>query len=204
MEYYSFNHLKYSQDRVSGDMLRKHITQGTEIGKSVQEVVEHGGLVPDLLMDTLVLHEVDEMDGMSWMLDGFPRTIQQAEALDAHLEKKGQKIDLVINLDVPEEVILGRIKDRWIHAPSGRTYNLSFNPPKVPGRDDITGEPLSKRPDDDVDIFALRLRKYHELTEPLIQYYQSHGKVASFFGRTSNEISPKLMMTLLELFKGEN
>lgn len=83
-----------------------------------------------------------------YILDGFPRTLGQGQLLDAHLRARNSPLNLIVNLDVPDRVILGRIADRWVHLPSGRVYNLSYNPPKVPGRDDETGEPLTKRPDD--------------------------------------------------------
>jgi adenylate kinase family enzyme len=122
-----------------------------------------------------------------WILDGFPRTVGQGELLDAHLKfvaisgivrvadrrfrKQGTPLSLVVNLDVPDDVILGRISDRWVHLPSGRVYNLSYNPPKVDGFDDETGEPLIKRPDDNPEIFARRLNQFYASTSPLLEYY---------------------------------
>lgn len=124
------------------------------------------------------------------MLDGFPRTVGQAEALDASLNKLMQPLNLVINLQVPEDVILQRIMDRWVHIPSGRVYNLSYNPPRVPGLDDITGEPLSKRPDDTPEVFKVRLDQHHAMATPLLDHY--HDVVVNVKGNTSDEIYPQI------------
>ena len=126
----------------------------------------------------------------NWLLDGFPRTIGQAEALDATLNKLMQPLNLVINLQVPEDVILQRIMDRWIHIPSGRVYNLSYNPPRVPGLDDVTGEPLSKRPDDTPEVFKVRLDQHHAMAAPLLDHY--HDVVVNVKGNTSDEIYPQI------------
>lgn len=123
-------------------------------------------------------------------MDGFPRTINQAEALDATLNKLMQPLNLVINLQVPEDVILQRIMDRWIHIPSGRVYNLSYNPPRVSGLDDITGEPLSKRPDDTPEVFKVRLDQHHAMATPLLDHY--HDVVVNVKGNTSDEIYPQI------------
>ncbi|KAJ3053805.1 hypothetical protein HK097_003321 [Rhizophlyctis rosea] len=183
----------------SGDLLRKNIADGTPIGKEVDSLIAKGELVPDQTVVRLVVDELGRLAGKDWMLDGFPRTLGQAQVLDKVLEEKGMPLDLVINLDVPEEVILQRIMDRWIHAPSGRTYNLSYNPPKVAGLDDVTGEPLTKRPDDNVDTFKTRLDKYHAETMPLRQYYESRGILKNFFGKTSDEIYPLIDEELREV-----
>lgn len=123
-------------------------------------------------------------------MDGFPRTISQAEALDATLNKLMQPLNLVINLQVPEDVILQRIMDRWVHIPSGRVYNLSYNPPRVPGLDDVTGEPLSKRPDDTPEVFKVRLDQHHAMATPLLDHY--HDVVVNVKGNTSDEIYPQI------------
>jgi len=134
-------------------------------------------------------------------LDGFPRTLAQGELLDNHLKIQNTPLSVVINLDVPDEVNLNRISDRWVHLPSGRVYNLSYNRPRVDGLDDETGEALTKRPDDNPEIFACRLRQFYTSTSPLLQYYNSlltarlHGpktKVVSLRGSTSDEIWPLL------------
>ncbi|KAI8906988.1 adenylate kinase [Powellomyces hirtus] len=176
----------------SGDLLRQSIMDGTPFGLQAQKIIEDGGLVPDDLVVELIMFELDKLEGKNWMLDGFPRTLSQAQTLDAHLETLQHPLDLVINLDVPEEVILQRIMDRWIHPASGRTYNMSYNPPKKTGFDDETGEPLTKRADDNVETFKYRLDQYYELTKPLLDYYAARGTLRSFHGKTSDEIYPQI------------
>jgi nucleoside-triphosphate--adenylate kinase len=178
------------------DLLRLHIKDGTEIGKIAKKVIAEGGLVPDEIMVNLMLAELPKYAGKTWMLDGFPRTREQAEKLDNALTEKKIPLDMVINLDVPPEVILQRIEDRWVHVPSGRVYNLSYNPPKVAGKDDQTGEPLSKRPDDNVETFKKRLDQYFANTKPLAEYYHQKGILKNFAGATSDEIFPKIKSEL--------
>ncbi|KAK9764726.1 Adenylate kinase 2 [Basidiobolus ranarum] len=184
----------------SGDLLRRNIVQETEVGRMAQTVMASGGLVSDDIMIELIDKELNELQmhapTQNWLLDGFPRSVSQAQALDSTLLKNERSLNLVINLHVPEEVILQRIMDRWVHIPSGRVYNLTYNPPQRAGHDDITGEELSKRPDDDPDVFQSRLRKYREITEPLLEYYDRKGVLATMSGRTSDEIYPKISQEL--------
>lgn len=123
----------------------------------------------------------------SFILDGFPRTAGQASQLDALIP-----INLVVSLKTPAEVIIERIAGRWIHGPSGRVYNTTFDPPKVPGKDDITGEPLTKRADDDEETWRERLKKFQETSEPLLNHYARKGVLWEVEGNSSDEISPKL------------
>ena len=123
----------------------------------------------------------------SFILDGFPRTAGQASQLDALIP-----INLVVSLKTPAKVILERIAGRWVHAPSGRVYNTTFNAPKVPGKDDITGEPLTKRADDDEETWRNRLQKFEETSEPLLEHYEKKGVLWTVEGNSSDEISPKL------------
>ncbi|OWP04762.1 adenylate kinase, mitochondrial [Marssonina coronariae] len=123
----------------------------------------------------------------SFILDGFPRTAGQASQLDMLIP-----INLVVSLKTPFEVILERIAGRWVHAPSGRVYNTTFNAPRVAGRDDITGEPLTKREDDDEDTWKVRLKKFEETSEPLLDHYAQKGVLWEVEGNSSDEISPKL------------
>ncbi|KAJ7109438.1 adenylate kinase-domain-containing protein [Mycena epipterygia] len=155
----------------TGDLLRQHIAERTEIGREAEDIVAQGKLLPDDVMLKIVASKLDHIRNKHWVLDGFPRTVGQGELLDAHLKKQGTPLSLVVNLDVPDEVILSRISDRWVHLPSGRVYNLSYNPPKVDGFDDETGEPLTKRPDDNPEVFARRLAQFYASTSPLIAYY---------------------------------
>lgn len=123
----------------------------------------------------------------SFILDGFPRTAGQASQLDNLIP-----INMVVNIKTPFEIILERIAGRYVHAPSGRVYNTTFNKPKVEGRDDITGEKLTKRADDDEETWVKRLRKFEETSEPLLEHYAKKGVLWEVEGRSSDEISPKL------------
>lgn len=123
----------------------------------------------------------------SFILDGFPRTAGQASQLDALIP-----INLVVSLKTPADVIIKRIAGRWIHGPSGRVYNTTFNAPKVHGKDDITGEPLTKRADDDEETWRERLKKFEETSEPLLEHYARKGVLWEVEGDSSDEISPKL------------
>ncbi|KAJ7685244.1 ADK-domain-containing protein [Mycena polygramma] len=157
----------------SGDLLRQHIVERTDVGRQAEEIVAQGKLLPDDVMLKIVTGKLDHLRNKHWILDGFPRTVGQAQMLDAHLKKQGTPLSLVVNLDVPDEVILSRISDRWVHLSSGRVYNISYNPPKVDGLDDETGEPLTKRPDDNPEIFARRLTQFYASTSPLLAYYSA-------------------------------
>ena len=123
----------------------------------------------------------------SFILDGFPRTGSQAALLAPYLP-----INLVVSLVTPAAIIIDRIAQRWVHAPSGRVYNTHFNPPKVDGRDDLTGEPLTKRPDDDEGVWRKRFRQFTETSQPLLDFYERRGVLWTVKGNSSNEISPKL------------
>lgn len=141
----------------SGDILRNQINSGTSIGLEASKYIKNGKLVPDTTMVRLITKQLHEMDWLdkkaAWLLDGFPRTSNQAVALDNTLHTNNSNINMVVELDVDQKVILERIEARWVHVPSGRVYNLDYNPPRVPFKDDITGEPLSKREDDTAEVF---------------------------------------------------
>ncbi|KAI0340105.1 adenylate kinase [Trametopsis cervina] len=188
----------------TGDLLRQHIAEKTEVGRMAEEIVATGGLIPDDIMLKVVTTKLDSLHNKHWILDGFPRTLGQGKLLDDHLHQRGTPLSLVVNIDVADEIILGRISDRWVHLPSGRVYNLSYNPPKVAGLDDETGEPLTKRPDDNPEIFARRLQTYYAATSPLLSYYASQPpnttQLVSLTGATSDEIWPKLERFLNSAF----
>lgn len=169
LKHYNFSVLS------AGDVLRSHIQRRTEIGQRADQVIKQGGLMPDQVMMDLVGAEVKTLAENDWLLDGFPRTLGQAEMLDEMLEAQAKPLRLVVNLDVPKDVILDRILQRWTHLPSGRVYNLSYNPPKVEGKDDVTGEPLSKREDDNVETFGKRLKSFHAQTEPMLEHYRQRS-----------------------------
>ncbi|KAF8937932.1 adenylate kinase-domain-containing protein [Dissophora ornata] len=188
----------------SGDILRKNIAQGTEIGKRAAKEMKNGAFVSDEVMVRLIDAELGKIGSeQSWLLDGFPRTMTQAKTLDKTLDEVSQPLNLVIHLNVPEEVILQRIMDRWVHIPSGRVYNMTYNPPKHAGLDDVTGELLERRPDDNPETFKIRLQKHHELTEPLLDYYRQRNILVSLAGNTSDEIYPQIRDLLQSRFKPE-
>lgn len=177
----------------TGDLLRKHVREGTELGTQAKNYMDQGKLVPDDLMIGLVMEEATPNleEGKSLLLDGFPRTVVQAQ----HLEEVVH-IDLVINLDIPTETIVERIADRWIHPASGRVYSYSYKPPKVEGKDDETGEDLVQRPDDQPEKVRARLQQYDEVTSPLVEYYAANGVLETFQGTKSDVIYPEVQKTL--------
>lgn len=166
-----------------------------------------GSLVPDEMIIRLILSELkskswlpstssmsdaapqipSDLPSASFILDGFPRTSHQAQKLDSLIP-----INLVVSLITPVNIILGRIAERWVHAPSGRVYNTGFNKPKIAGRDDVTGEKLTKRDDDSEETWKTRLKKFEETSEPLLEHYDKQGVLWRVEGNSSDEISPKL------------
>ncbi|XP_046428548.1 GTP:AMP phosphotransferase AK3, mitochondrial isoform X1 [Neodiprion virginianus] len=171
----------------SGDILRRHIMQKTELGLEVSKYLSKGDLVPDETMIVLIGKEVESLDKKNWLLDGFPRTVAQAERL-----QQLYPVNIVINLVVPHDVILKRVEGRWVHLPSGRVYNIGFNEPKVSGKDDVTGEPLVQRPDDKREVVERRLNDYAKNTEPVIEYYRKTGILSDFHGSTTDEMWPSI------------
>ncbi|EAU88492.1 adenylate kinase [Coprinopsis cinerea okayama7 len=211
----------------TGDLLRQQIAQGTEVGKQAEEIMARGGLVPDELMLKIVTSKLDTLHNKHWILDGFPRTLRQGQLLESHLRTQNTPLTLVVNLNVPDEVILSRISDRWVHLPSGRVYNTAYNPPRVAGYDDVTGEPLTRRPDDNPEIFAQRLQAFYASTSPLLAYYEALASqtipppenphlhphqlsihrpakltLRSLTGNTSDEIWPELDYIMMSMFPG--
>ncbi len=188
-------------------------------GMQAQQLMASGTLVPDAMILRLILSELtsrgwlttrsttsaphaesadpleaaaahydyDDQPSASFILDGFPRTAAQASQLDALVP-----INFVVHLHTPTSIILDRIANRWIHAPSGRVYNTTFNPPKTAGKDDITGETLTRRVDDDIETWKTRLRKFEETSMPLLDHYDELGVLWRVDGDSSDEISPKL------------
>ena len=157
----------------TGDMLRAAIKAGTTLGKKAKEVMDAGQLVSDELIIGLVKERITEEDcAKGFLLDGFPRTIPQADAM----KENGIDVDHVIEFDVPDEVIVDRMAGRRVHSGSGRVYHLVYNPPKVEGKDDITGDDLSIRPDDEEATVRKRLGIYHDQTKPLVAFYQKDAE----------------------------
>lgn len=163
----------------TGDMLRAAVKAGTELGQKAKKIMAEGGLVPDELVVGLIKDELHNPEcAKGFILDGFPRTVPQAQKLDEMLKSKGTGIDKVVNLAIEDELLLKRITGRLVHLASGRSYNIHFNPPKVAGKDDITGEPLVHRSDDQATALAKRLEAFHKETKPVIDYYSKQNKVA--------------------------
>ncbi|QPG77244.1 Adenylate kinase 2 [Brettanomyces nanus] len=188
----------------TGDLLRQEIGRKSSMGKVAEEYIKQGALLPDDFMAKFVTAELGTRNWLnnraSFLLDGFPRTGNQAVQLDNELLKHDSRINLVVELNVPPEVILERIDNRWVHASSGRVYNLSYNPPKVPFKDDITGEPLTKRSDDNPEIFKVRLDKYFEQLKSIKEFYQQQGVFSTVSGDTSDIIFPKLLQLVESKF----
>jgi adenylate kinase len=159
----------------TGDMLRAAVKAGTPLGIEAKKIMDSGGLVSDDLIINLVKERIAQADcAEGFLFDGFPRTIPQADAMKA----AGVKLDYVLEIDVPFDAIIERMSGRRSHAPSGRTYHVTFNPPKVTGMDDLTGEPLIQRADDQEETVKKRLEVYSAQTRPLVDYYSSWSKNA--------------------------
>jgi adenylate kinase len=152
----------------TGDMLRAAVKAGTELGLAAKKIMDAGGLVSDDIIIGLVKDRITQPDcAKGFLFDGFPRTIPQADAMKA----AGVKIDFVLEIDVPDSSIIERMSGRRVHVASGRTYHVTFNPPKVAGKDDVTGEDLIQREDDKEETVRKRLDVYHAQTQPLVNYY---------------------------------
>lgn len=162
---------KYGIPQIStGDMLRAAVKAGTPLGLEAKHVMDAGGLVSDALIINLVQDRIAQPDcAQGFLFDGFPRTIPQADAMKA----AGVKLDYVLEIDVPFEAIIERMSGRRSHPASGRTYHLKFNPPRVNGLDDVTGEPLVQRDDDQEETVKKRLDVYSAQTRPLVDYYRN-------------------------------
>lgn len=152
----------------TGDMLRAAVKAGTPLGVEAKKVMDSGGLVSDDIILGLIAERLKQPDcAKGFLFDGFPRTLPQAEAL----RNQGVRLDYVLEIDVPDDEIIRRMSGRRVHTGSGRTYHVVFNPPKVEGKDDVTGEALIQRDDDKEETVRKRLAVYHSQTHPLIEYY---------------------------------
>ncbi|MEY4768184.1 MAG: hypothetical protein RL637_823 [Pseudomonadota bacterium] len=191
---------KYQIPQIStGDMLRTAVRAGTALGIAAKKIMEVGGLVSDEIILGLIKQRIAQSDCKNgFLLDGFPRTIVQAQGL----EKMGIELDYVIEIIVDDEAIIQRMSGRRVHLTSGRTYHLIFNPPKIAGKDDLTGEDLIQREDDQEITVRKRLEVYHQQTQPLVKFYSQkafEGKVkfASIAGVGSvEEITAKVLASL--------
>jgi adenylate kinase len=157
----------------TGDMFRQAIHDQTELGRQVEEILRQGELVSDEIVVAMVKERLSKADCQrGFLLDGFPRTLAQAQALD----HAGVAIDVVVTLEVPHDIIIKRISGRRVHAASGRVYHDEHHPPAMPGLDDLTGEPLIQRKDDEAETVRERLRIYDERTAPMVEYYRKKAQ----------------------------
>jgi adenylate kinase len=164
----------------TGDMLRKHRSEGTPLGKEAQSYMDAGGLVPDGLIIRMMEGELAEKS--AFILDGFPRTVAQAEALSELLEKLHLPLAATLLFDADRTELIERLTGRWTNPRSGRTYHTKFNPPKASGLDDEDGGPLVQRPDDTLEVVSKRLETYDAQTRPLVDYYAATGQLVRIDG----------------------
>ncbi len=192
VEKYHLNHLS------SGDILRRERREGTTLGKKAQSYMDSGALVPDDLIVAMMTKEINAASG-NVVLDGFPRTLPQAEALDAALKKDGAKIDAVLNLDVDDNKLEERITGRRSCGKCGAAYHTTFMPPKKRDICDACGAALVQRPDDTPEVVRHRIKTYHEQTAPLVSYYSKKGVCHDIDGNADIE---KVTQSLFETLNG--
>lgn len=170
----------------SSDLLRLHLKNASKHESSpVQLAMKRGELISDSIIEDMVLPELKKHS--HWLLDGYPRTLVQAKSL-----VKQQEVDVMIKLNVPDQTIIERLRGRWIHVASGQIYNTAYNPPKIEGVDDETGEPLEQREDDRPDIVQQRLNTYHALTNPVLEYFKQLGLLKVYTGTESVVLWPQI------------
>ena len=183
----------------TGDMLRAAVAAGTELGRKAGDIMERGQLVPDNMVIELIAEHIDEDEGKGFILDGFPRTIAQAEALDRLLKERGKKLDLVIVMGVNDEALIERIAGRFACVTCGEGYHDIYKMPKVEGVcDRCGGTQFVRRRDDNEQVVRSRLKAYHAQTEPLIDYYSGQGKVRTVDGMKDIRTVEKEIETALD------
>jgi adenylate kinase len=183
----------------TGDLLREHRDEGTELGKQAQEYMSNGDLVPDELVVQMIIDKIDAEGGDGFLLDGFPRNTDQADALDSALSDKGRRLTAALLVDAPDEVVIERITGRRVCS-SGHVYHVSYDPPKHEGKCDQDGRPLIQRDDDKPETVKKRLSVYHKTTEPLVEYYEDQGLLRRFDGtRDKTEVHDHIRATLATL-----
>jgi len=184
----------------TGNILREAVAQGTELGKKAKEYMDNGDLVPDEVIIGVILEAIASDEAAEgFLLDGFPRTVPQADALGQALEKVGRSISAVLLVDVPDDDVVKRLSGRRV-SKSGRVYHVDFDPPKHPDRCDVDGSPLIQRDDDKPETIRKRLAVYHDQTEPLVDYYESRDLLRRFDGtRTPSEVHDHIRATVATL-----
>jgi len=172
----------------TGDLLRAAVASGSPFGQEAKKVMDAGGLVSDEIVIGIIKENLARPECQKgFVLDGFPRTVVQAAKLDSMLEEQKTKLDRVVEFDIKDEVLVERVEGRLIHPASGRSYHTKFNPPKVPMKDDATGEALIHRTDDNVDTLKKRLTAFHEQTTPVVDYYKKKGVLSTINADTTFE-----------------
>jgi adenylate kinase len=191
VEKYNVQHLS------SGDILRKERAEGTELGAKAQEYMDSGKLVPDGLIVKMMAGAIAKSPESGYVLDGFPRTVNQAEELDKSLSADGRKIDAIVNLKIDDSIIMERMTGRRSCPKCGAVYHVTNLKPKVEGKCDNDGEDLVQRPDDKPEVVEKRLVTYHEQTEPVVGYYKQHGCVLDInAGAAADVVGDKIIEML--------
>jgi adenylate kinase len=185
----------------TGDILRAAVKDGTQIGTQAKEYMDRGDLVPDEVIIGVIMERIDTPEAADgFLLDGFPRTIPQADALAQALENLGRRITAVILIDVPDEEVIRRLSGRRVCVKNGHTYHVDFDPPKREGVCDQDGSRLVQRDDDKEETVKRRLEVYHEQTSPLVEYYEERGTLRRFEGaRPPEEVHDRIRATLATL-----
>jgi adenylate kinase len=184
----------------TGDLLRKHKDEGTELGREAESYMNNGDLVPDELVIRMILEEIEDKGRDGFLLDGYPRSIAQAEALAEALDENGRRLTAALLIDADDDTVIQRLSGRRQCAKNGHLYHVDFDPPKHEGVCDQDGSRLIQREDDRPETVKKRLATYHEKTEPLIDYYDERGLLRRFDGtRDANEVHDHIRATLATL-----
>ncbi len=183
----------------TGDLLRHHVEEETELGKKASSYMDEGKLVPDELVIAMILHKVEQEGDDGFLLDGFPRTVGQADALSEELDKLGRRLTAALYVAAPDGVVVERLSGRR-QCSNGHIQHVTFDPPKTEGMCDLCGRPLKQRKDDKPEVVQKRLATYHEQTESLIDYYEDKGLLRRFDGtRSPTEVHDHIRATLATL-----
>jgi adenylate kinase len=185
----------------TGDILRQAVKDGTELGRKAKEFMERGDLVPDDVITGVIMERIDSPEARDgFLLDGFPRTIPQADELTEALDNLGRRLTAVLSIEVPDEEVIRRLSGRRVCEKNGHLYHVEFDPPKNPGFCDQDGSPLIQREDDKEETVRHRLEVFHEQTKPLIDYYEKQGLLRRFDGtRAPDEVHGHIRATLATL-----